>query len=130
MVDRTEFLRRSELFAGAPEALLAQVADSLQEMRAGAGSTLFREGEAGDAVYLVVAGGLRMEKDGIPLMGRGRGECMGEFALIDDAPRSTSAVAAAERPCRSRTQRPGAPHRPSSRPRRRQGRSAFPNTWA
>jgi CRP/FNR family cyclic AMP-dependent transcriptional regulator len=63
-----------------------------------AGSTIFREGEAGDALYIVLEGRVRISKF-IPGVGEealtvlDRGDFFGEMALIDDKPRSADAKA-------------------------------------
>jgi sigma-B regulation protein RsbU (phosphoserine phosphatase) len=79
--------------AAMPEALVAKIAHRLEEVTLAAGEVLFNEGEEGDAVYLVVEGKLRVESDGMTLISRVRGDCVGEIALIDDGPRSAAAVA-------------------------------------
>ncbi|MFQ6044612.1 MAG: PP2C family protein-serine/threonine phosphatase, partial [Candidatus Poribacteria bacterium] len=91
--ERTAFLNMTELFAETPESLLAQISESMQEIEVKAGETIFREWDLGDAVYFVVRGTVSLEKKGIKLLTRGRGECFGEFALLDAEPRSASAVA-------------------------------------
>jgi formate hydrogenlyase transcriptional activator len=78
------------------DVLLGQISARMKEIQLETHTTLFHQGEAGDAVYLVVEGTLRLENNGTPLLTRGPGECVGEFALIDDAPRSASAVAATD----------------------------------
>ncbi|MCZ6635877.1 MAG: sigma 54-interacting transcriptional regulator [bacterium] len=91
--DRIDFLKTTELFAGVSNDLLERICGSMELADVRAGTTLFRAGDAGDAVYLVVTGTLSIEKDDVQLVTRGPGECIGEFALIDDAPRSTDVVA-------------------------------------
>jgi len=93
ILDRVAFLKTTDLLAGVPDGLLRQIAERMEEIGAKAGTTLFREGEPGDAVYVVMGGTLRLEKDGIPLVACREAECVGKFALIDDAPRSASAIA-------------------------------------
>ena len=93
MNDRLAFLHSTELLATMPKPLLVQINHQLAEVALAAGEVLFQEGERGDAVYLVVDGQLRVEADGMPLMRRLRGDCVGEIALIDDEPRSAAAVA-------------------------------------
>ncbi|MDX1435150.1 MAG: SpoIIE family protein phosphatase [Gammaproteobacteria bacterium] len=93
MSDRLAFLRETELLSGLPEALLAEVDRCLREVTLGAGEVLFEQDAEGDAVYLVCEGVLRVEVDGVTLMQRARGDCIGELALLDDEPRSAAAVA-------------------------------------
>jgi len=90
---RTEFLSRIELLSGLSHSLLEEIAGRLQAADFPAGAVIFRQGERGDAAYLVVSGELELRVDDRPLLRRHAGECVGEFALIDNAPRSADAVA-------------------------------------
>ena len=61
-----------------------------------AGETIFRQGEIGDRVYVIVEGeveALRTDASGSDrvIARLGPGECFGEMALIHDAPRNSSA---------------------------------------
>lgn len=91
--DLHSFLSVTDLLGGVPEDVLAAIRPQLRERFVSAGHTLFRDGDAAAAVYLIVSGVLRIEKDGIPLATRGAGECVGEFALMDAGVRSASAIA-------------------------------------
>ena len=91
-MDRIAFLRRSELFHGVPAELVEQVIGQLAEVCVRAGEPVFEAGERGDAVYLVVEGQLELVAEGVSLLTRSPGECVGEFALIDDEPRSATAL--------------------------------------
>jgi len=93
MKDKVVFLNMTDLFAEVPEHLLMQISKSMQEIEVKAGETIFREWDLGDAVYLVVRGTVGIEKKGIKLLTRSRGECFGEFALLDAEPRSATAMA-------------------------------------
>jgi CRP-like cAMP-binding protein len=57
-----------------------------------AGAAVVTEGEAGDALYLVLAGALAVIKDGQTLAILGAGEFFGEMCLLEPAPRSATVV--------------------------------------
>jgi CRP-like cAMP-binding protein len=69
-----------------------------KERRLNAGEVLFREGDVGDAMYVVLDGRVRIGKQ-IPGAGEEalafmeRGDWFGEMALIDNQPRSAEATA-------------------------------------
>ncbi len=69
----------------------------IQECYHHAGDIVFREGEPGDAMYVILAGhvAVSMGDFGTPtVLGyRGPGEIIGEMALLEDAPRSASVIA-------------------------------------
>ena len=60
------------------------------------GEVLFREGDTGDAMYLVVSGRLAFAREGATdhvLGDIGRGESVGEFAVLTEEPRSATVIA-------------------------------------
>lgn len=58
-----------------------------------AGETIFREGDAGEAMFAVVEGEVEIVKHGQVLETLGAGAVFGEMALIDRSPRSADARA-------------------------------------
>ena len=58
-----------------------------------AGQTIFGEGQAGDIMYVVQAGQVSIRYQGREIDVAGPGGIIGEMALIDDQPRSATAVA-------------------------------------
>jgi CRP/FNR family transcriptional regulator, cyclic AMP receptor protein len=58
-----------------------------------AGETIFREGDEGRVMYVVVEGAVRLSVTGRSLEKVGPGGVFGEMALIDAAPRSATAFA-------------------------------------
>ena len=91
-----DFLARVPLFAGLEPALREDVAARAQHVRIETGEWLFREGEAGDAMFVVHTGRLEIvhEESGEVVRELGRGDALGELALLTELPRSASARAA------------------------------------
>jgi NTE family protein len=80
------------------EPVLREVADRLERVALPGGQTLLRQGEPGDALYLVVSGRLRAYvRDGEgterAVRDMGRGQLIGEMSLITGEPRSATVVA-------------------------------------
>ncbi len=93
MLDRASFLKANTLLAKLPTDIVSDLASRMREVRASAGEVIFSEGELGDAAYFIVEGSLFVEKDGIRIVEMLTGDCVGEFALIDEGPRSATAIA-------------------------------------
>lgn len=89
-VEKVLFLQGVPLFAGLPGEELAQIALIAEEVRAEAGEEILREGEPGDALFLVIEGGLRVLRGGSPVSRLGEREVFGEMALLDPGPRSAT----------------------------------------
>ena len=95
-VEKVLFLKVAPLFADLPGEELAQIALIADEVRAEAGEELMREGEPGEALFLVVEGELRVLRGGREVSRLGEREVFGEMALLDPAPRSATVKAATE----------------------------------
>jgi CRP/FNR family transcriptional regulator, cyclic AMP receptor protein len=63
-----------------------------------AGTHLFREGDPGDVMYVVLEGKAEVAVAGVQVELATAGAILGEMALIDDAPRSASVLC--RTPCR------------------------------
>lgn len=90
-------LRRVPLFSGLSEEDLLLLAGQCRRRRFGAGEALFREGDPGQTLYIVVSGRVNIEKvtpemETVHIAQRGSGEHFGEMALFDEMPRSADAV--------------------------------------
>ncbi|MBN1520544.1 MAG: cyclic nucleotide-binding domain-containing protein [Spirochaetales bacterium] len=93
-----EFLRRVFFFKNLNDDEIAHVAAVCHEERFAAGTTLFREGDSADRFYIVMEGRVEVWKnynDPKPdLLGvHGPGHFFGEMALVDELPRSATAIA-------------------------------------
>ena len=99
--DLLAFLATVPLFEGADDRLLDIVADAVQRRRYAPGEVLFREGDMGEAVYLLRRGTVKLSK--VDLGGHEKTlallrppEFFGEMAPLSDGTRSATAAAADE----------------------------------
>jgi hypothetical protein len=86
-------LRSLPLFADLPAPALEGLAAALEPMTLSAGEVLIRQGDPGDAYYAIAAGELDAAQDGRWLGRFGRGEGVGEIALLRDVPRTATVTA-------------------------------------
>jgi CRP-like cAMP-binding protein len=81
------------LFARCSKRDLQIVARHMQVVALPEGTALMREGEEGDAFYVVLAGTATLVRAGRGVGEVGPGEHVGELALLDPAPRSATVTA-------------------------------------
>jgi hypothetical protein len=86
-------LRSIPLFAELPAPALEGLAAALVPGEVPAGTTLIRQGEEGDAYYAIAAGQLDVFQDGRFVRRCGRGEGVGEIALLRAVPRTATITA-------------------------------------
>ena len=104
VIEKMMLIRQVPIFAQLDADDLEELASIVEERRIETGKDLFREGEVGDAVYLIVKGSVRVfvggpEGDARPettINELGAGACIGEMAVLDSSPRSAT-VRALER---------------------------------
>jgi CRP/FNR family cyclic AMP-dependent transcriptional regulator len=92
------FLRTSDLFEHQTDDVLRAVIAQGRVEVFGAGAVVFRQGDAGDRLYIVKSGVVeilasREGSDPTPVAYLGEGEVMGELALLTGSPRSATARA-------------------------------------
>jgi CRP/FNR family transcriptional regulator, cyclic AMP receptor protein len=98
MAEAAELLRGVTIFKDLDEIELREVAALCREERFKPGETIFREGEPGNRLYLIVDGDVRISRE-VPGSGEEalavlkRGALFGEMAVFDRADRSTNAIA-------------------------------------
>ncbi|HEY4305290.1 MAG TPA: cyclic nucleotide-binding domain-containing protein [Gemmatimonadaceae bacterium] len=97
MADVTELLKQVVIFRGLEEPELAQIAEVCKEESFVSGEFIFREGEHGNRLYLIVSGEVRISRD-VPGSGEEAlavlkaGAMFGEMAIFDRSQRSTHAI--------------------------------------
>jgi CRP-like cAMP-binding protein len=96
MTDRIEQLKGVELFKGLKPQAIELIAQVASEETHASGTKIFQHGDAGDKLYLILEGKIRISRE-VPGMGEealavlGPGKVFGEMALLDDSPRSADA---------------------------------------
>ena len=95
--DVQQALSNINLFSGIAPAGLERIAGIAREESHRKNDVIFREGDVGDQLYLILEGKVRISRQ-VQGMGEealavlGPGEAFGEMALIDDIPRSADAL--------------------------------------
>ena len=92
-VVQISLLRQMRMFGTLPPPALESVAVALEQRRLAPGEVLIREGDAGDAYYVIAEGSLHIGRQGRSLGLRHRGDGVGEIALLTGAPRTATVTA-------------------------------------
>jgi signal transduction histidine kinase len=90
-------LRKSPLFQGLSDEELKHLMDMAEPVSLRAGDILIRQGEPGDAAYMVIKGEFEVQKQTgqslIKIDVRNPGDVVGEMALLSRAPRNATLIA-------------------------------------
>jgi len=92
-LEKILMLEGVDIFAGCNVDDLAALGAIANERRFAAGETIYREGEAGETLYVIVDGKVRISKGGKVVLTLGPKEAFGSVSLLDGAPRPADAVA-------------------------------------
>ncbi len=96
MNERVEQLQKISLFEGLKPQALDLIGRIATEEAHTSGTKIFQHGDAGDKLYLILEGRVRISRE-VAGMGEealailGPGEIFGEMALLDESPRSADA---------------------------------------
>lgn len=94
-LDKIQFLRQVSLFKSLSDKALLDLSAITIEQTIPAKTTVFKEGDKGDALYIVKSGKINILKrtsSGVDsvLVSLGKGAVIGDMAIIDEQPRSAS----------------------------------------
>ena len=100
-----DVLKRAPLFTGLAAEAAGALAEAMTTVDLRRGATLFREGDAGNQLFVVVSGKIKLGRSGSGgrenlLAVLGPGQMFGELSVFDPGPRSTTATAVT--PCQLR----------------------------
>jgi signal transduction histidine kinase len=87
---KLKLLQNIKLFSDLHKPALKKIALLLEEMEYHKGHYIFRKGDEGDAVFIITKGKISVKDEEFVLSTLGEGEVFGEYALIDNKPRSAS----------------------------------------
>lgn len=88
--DARAVIRRVPAFADLTDDELDTVLATLKARRGNPGDVLFRQGDPGESLVIVLDGELAVRVDGNEVARLGRGEVVGEVAFVDAQPRSAT----------------------------------------
>ncbi len=110
-----ELLRGVPVLGWLPSVALDRLATKLVPLELADGAVLIREGDTGDRAYLIEQGEVVVSRDGREIGRLGRGDLVGEIALLRGVPR-TATVVAVDSPAPARDRPLGVPGRGDRRP--------------
>jgi CRP-like cAMP-binding protein len=96
---RAELLAACPLFRGVGADGIAALAGRATEVDFPAGHVIARQGEIGTGFFVVVAGSVRVVRDGAVLATLGPGEFFGELSVLDGRPRNAMVAAETAATC-------------------------------
>jgi MFS family permease len=88
-----EVLRSTPMLRQLPVPSIEYLASRASARSVPAGTSLFRQGDAGDSFFVVAAGEADVISDGATMRTLGTGECFGEIALLRDVARTATVCA-------------------------------------
>jgi CRP-like cAMP-binding protein len=91
--DKVALLRSVGIFSSVDAKHLADVAHRTKELQLSAGETLFKRGDTGTLMYVILKGKMRVHVDDRVLADLGELDVLGEMAALDPEPRSASVTA-------------------------------------
>ena len=93
ILEKTILLKTVDLFQDIPGDLLSQISQISKAKNYENGEIIFKEGDAGDSMFIVIDGEISIKKGDKLLAKLERGASLGEMALLDHETRSADAMA-------------------------------------
>ena len=93
-IEKVIFLKSVDIFEHATIEQLGRIAGLTEETHFEVGDTIFKEGEPGDAFYLLLSGRVFLERNGTTIREIAEKEPFGTLEVLDFHPRAATAKAA------------------------------------
>ncbi|NJL63348.1 MAG: cyclic nucleotide-binding domain-containing protein [Methylacidiphilales bacterium] len=103
-VDRLLFVRRVPIFQELRDDFIVRLASVMDELTFPTNHPMFRQGEEGRSLYIVISGRIKIHVDDRQLAVFSKGESFGEMAIFDTQPRSATATTLEPSECLELTQ--------------------------
>jgi CRP-like cAMP-binding protein len=95
-IEKLIFLKSVDIFEHATIEQLGRIAGLTEEARFESGQTIFKEGDPGDALYLVLSGRVLIEKNDVTIREIEERDAFGTLEVLDFNPRAATAKAAGQ----------------------------------
>ena len=92
-IEKVIHLQRIEMFGDIPSEQLAHLAAIAQDIRVSKGETLFSEGDSSDSMYILIDGGVEVERQGVDTIKVEEDQAFGVWGFFDRQPRLSTATA-------------------------------------
>lgn len=92
LFEKVLILKSLNLFSATPETILSELAPLVEEVEYSQGTTIFKEGDIGDCMYIIYRGEIRIHKGNMALALLKEKEVFGELSLLDSETRSATAT--------------------------------------
>ena len=92
-VEKVIILKSAEVFSAIPDNILASIASIAEEEEVSKGERIIEKGDIGDCMYLIADGKVRVHDGERLITELGKGEIIGELAVLDPEPRSATVTA-------------------------------------
>ena len=89
-MDRLVILGKIPLFEGLSTEQLLAVSETAEDISFRSGEEVFRKGEVGQHLFVLVTGEVKVLSGDLHLATLGPGECFGELALLDNSTRTAT----------------------------------------
>ena len=92
-IERVIFLKSVDIFEHATVEQLGRIAGLMEEINFDARETIYNEGDAGDALYVILSGRVALERNGSTIRELKEKEAFGTLEVLDFHPRASNAKA-------------------------------------